>query len=258
MASAAPRANSSRIGSMNEGSALHEIDPATGLPVGLLVSGEAAAFPKATTLAGRYAGLEPLAAAHDEDLFAASFGVEAPALFRYLADEPPRSVSDVAVWRAGSDHAGTRVGWAIVDRTTGRAGGRLFLMRIHPEHRSIEVGNVLFGPSIARTRIATEALFLLMRHTFEDLRYRRFEWKCDALNAPSRRAAERFGFRFEGIFRRDLIVKGRSRDTAWYSIIDTEWPNLKAGYERWLAAENFQADGSQLTRLEEQLSGRDG
>ncbi len=232
---------------------LHEIDPATDLPVGPVVGGEAATFPRAATLAGKYARLEPLAATHDADLFVASSGAEAPALFRYLADEPPRSSGEVGAWREGSDHGGTRVGWAIVDTATGQAGGRLFLMRINPEHRSIEVGNVLFGPSIARTRIATEALFLLMRHTFEDLRYRRFEWKCDALNAPSRRAAERFGFRFEGVFRRDLIVKGRSRDTAWYSIIDTEWPSLAAGYEAWLAIDNFDTKSAQLTRLSEHL-----
>ena len=124
-------------------------------------------------------------------------------------------------------------------------------MRITPAQRCIEIGNIYWGPRIAGTRIATEALYLFAAHVFETLGYRRFEWKCDALNAPSRRAAGRFGFTWEGHFRRAVIVRGRSRDTSWYSMIDEEWPALKAAYERWLAPGNFDGAGRQRSRLSE-------
>ena len=114
-----------------------------------------------------------------------------------------------------------------------------------------EVGNILFGPRIARTRVATEAIYLSARYALEELSYRRFEWKCDSLNAPSRRAAERFGFRFEGVFRRDFIVKGRSRDTAWYAMTEEDWPRIRAGFERWLAPDNFDGEGRQRRSLSE-------
>jgi RimJ/RimL family protein N-acetyltransferase len=122
-------------------------------------------------------------------------------------------------------------------------------MGIVPEHRSIEIGNIYWGPKIARTRVATEANFLFASYIFDKLGYRRYEWKCDALNAPSRRAAERFGFTFEGHFRRAVINKGRTRDTTWYSIIDEEWPALRAAYLQWLDPGNFDAQGNQRVRL---------
>ena len=122
-------------------------------------------------------------------------------------------------------------------------------MRITPEHGVIENGNILWGPRIAKTRVATEALFLHARYVFEDLGYRRFEWKCNAENEPSKRAAARFGFIFEGVFRQHMVVKGRNRDTAWFSILDTEWPARRAAFERWLAPENFDRDGRQKTKL---------
>jgi RimJ/RimL family protein N-acetyltransferase len=122
-------------------------------------------------------------------------------------------------------------------------------MRIEPSHRCLEVGDILFAPALQRTRAATEAMYLMAAHAFDDLHYRRYEWKCDALNAPSRRAAIRLGFTFEGIFRRHMIVKGRSRDTAWFSIVDAEWPVRKAEFERWLDPANFDADGRQRTSL---------
>jgi RimJ/RimL family protein N-acetyltransferase len=144
--------------------------------------------------------------------------------------------------------------YAVVDRVTGCAEGRQALMRITPEHGVIEVGSILWGPRIARTRIATEALYLFARYVFGDLGYRRFEWKCDALNEPSRRAALRFGFSFEGVFHQHMVVKGRNRDTAWYAILDADWPRIEAGMERWLAAENFSADGRQRQRLQDMLA----
>ncbi len=124
-------------------------------------------------------------------------------------------------------------------------------MRIEPAHRVIEVGNILYTPALQRTRAATEAMYLLARHIFEDLGYRRYEWKCNALNQPSRRAALRLGFTFEGIFRQHYIVKGRNRDTAWYSMLDSEWPPNKAAFESWLDPSNFDSNGHQIASLSE-------
>ena len=127
--------------------------------------------------------------------------------------------------------------------------GRAALMRIEPAHRVIEVGGIVYSPRLQRTRGATEAMYLLARHVFDELGYRRYEWKCNALNQPSRSAARRLGFTFEGIFRQHLIIKSRSRDTAWFSMLDTEWPDRKTRFERWLAPDNFDADGHQLSPL---------
>jgi RimJ/RimL family protein N-acetyltransferase len=127
--------------------------------------------------------------------------------------------------------------------------GQQAWMRIFPEHASIEIGGVYWGLPMARTALATEALFLFARHAFDDLRYRRFEWKCNNRNEASKAAARRFGFTYEGLFRQDRIVKGESRDTAWFSIIDGEWPPIRAEFERWLQPENFDADGVQRTQL---------
>jgi RimJ/RimL family protein N-acetyltransferase len=139
--------------------------------------------------------------------------------------------------------------FAVIDKATGHAEGKQSLMRITPEHGVIEIGGILWGDRIARSRVATEAQYLFARHVFDDLGYRRYEWKCNALNAPSRRAAERFGFTFEGIFRQHLIIKGQNRDTAWFAMLDGDWPRLKVGYERWLDPENFAADGKQRSKL---------
>lgn len=139
--------------------------------------------------------------------------------------------------------------YGIFDRD-GRAQGWTSLMRIQPEARVIEVGSIVYAPALQRTPLATEVQYLLARYVFETLGYRRYEWKCDALNAPSRRAAERFGFTFEGIFRQHMIVKGRNRDTAWFSMLDTEWPRAKAAFETWLNEENFGGDGHQRRSLE--------
>ena len=122
-------------------------------------------------------------------------------------------------------------------------------MRIVPEHGVIEIGGVYWGPALARTRKATEALFLHARYVFDELGYRRFEWKCNDRNAPSRAAALRFGFEFEGVFRQHMIVKGVNRDTAWFAMLDGDWPRIRAEYERWLAPDNFDAEGRQLTPL---------
>ena len=139
--------------------------------------------------------------------------------------------------------------FAMLEKSSGDAVGYAAFMRIEPAHRVIEVGSILFTPRLQRTVGATEAMYLMARYVFEDLGYRRYEWKCNALNAPSRRAALRLGFTFEGIFRQHMIVKGRNRDTAWFSMLDSEWPKRKAAFERWLDPANFDANGRQRVSL---------
>lgn len=168
--------------------------------------------------------------------------------FRYLF-EAPQSRPDFERWLARSAASEDPLYFAVIDSANGRCEGRQALMRIVPEHGVIEIGSILWGPAIARTRVATEALFLFARHAFDDLGYRRFEWKCNALNEPSRRAAARFGFSFEGIFRQHMMIKGESRDTAWFSLIDKEWPALRQVFERWLDQTNFDHKGRQKKRL---------
>ncbi|PYR55104.1 MAG: GNAT family N-acetyltransferase [Acidobacteria bacterium] len=169
------------------------------------------------------------------------------ALFESTGPFPLRAAFDAAV-RRWSDSKDPFF-YAIVDRASGLALGRAALMRIEPTHRVIEVGSILYSPRLQRTRGATEAMYLLARYVFEELGYRRYEWKCNALNEASRAAAIRLGFTFEGVFRQHMIVKDRNRDTAWYSIIDAEWPARKARLERWLSLENFDAEGRQRTPL---------
>jgi RimJ/RimL family protein N-acetyltransferase len=202
-------------------------------------------------LEGRYARLEPLdPARHGDELFAASMADGAEARFRYLS-ETPMGRSDFEGWLARASTSEDPLFFAVIDRATGRAQGRQALMRIEPAHGVIEIGAILWGPAIAGTRVATEAQFLFMGHAFEALGYRRYEWKCNDLNAPSKRAALRFGFTFEGVFRQHMVIKGESRDTAWFSVLDSDWPALKARYERWLDPANFDTDGRQRRRLQD-------
>ena len=139
--------------------------------------------------------------------------------------------------------------YALTERASGKAVGVASFLRITPEHGVIEVGNIVFAPCMQRTSLATEAMFLMMRRVFNELGYRRYEWKCDALNAPSRRAAERFGFSYDGLFRQASVYKGRNRDTAWYSILDRDWPAIERGYAAWLDPENFDENGAQKEKL---------
>jgi RimJ/RimL family protein N-acetyltransferase len=196
-------------------------------------------------LDGRYARLEPLTTAHVHDLHLSA----GPERFKYLFDNPPQSESDTRTWIESAASSRDPLYFSVIDLATGHAEGRQALMRIVPEHGVIEVGGILWGDRIARTRVATEALYLHARYVFDELGYRRFEWKCNALNQPSRNAAIRFGFRFEGTFRQHMIVKGQNRDTAWFAMLDKDWPRLKAAYERWLAPTNFEANGAQKTQL---------
>ena len=207
-----------------------------------------AIIPPKTALDGQYCRLEPLdAALHGDDLFAEIVGQESERLHRYLFEAPPtRPVFDA--WLLASVQSADPLFFAVINKSTGRAAGRQAFMRITPEHGTIEIGNILWGPSIAGTRIATEALYLHAKHAFE-LGYRRFEWKCNNANEPSKRAAIRFGFQFEGVFRQHMVAKGLNRDTAWYSMLDSEWPVLKAAYDAWLDPANFNDAGQQKAAL---------
>ena len=203
--------------------------------------------PQRVVLDGRYARLEPMGPRHTADLYRASAGEEQR--FTYLFETPPTSEQAMAEWVEKVAPKDDPLYFAVIDKSTGRAEGRQSLMRITPEHGVIEVGGIYWGPNISRSRVTTEALFLHARYAFDELGYRRFEWKCNDLNAPSKAAAERFGFSFEGVFRQHMIAKGQNRDTAWFSMLDSEWPAIKAEFERWLDPANFDAAGSQKTKL---------
>ncbi len=202
--------------------------------------------PAPIVLDGRYVRLEPLTPAHAPDLFRAA----TPERYEFLFEYSPATEADTAAWVERAVGGADPMFWALIDTATGHCEGRQALMTIVPEHASIEIGNILWGDRMARSRMATEALYLHARHVFEDLGYRRFEWKCNALNQPSRQAALRFGFEYEGLFRQHRIVKGRNRDTAWFAMLDGDWPRKKVEYERWLDPANFETDGAQRTKLD--------
>jgi RimJ/RimL family protein N-acetyltransferase len=212
--------------------------------------------PTASVLEGRWCRLERLdPARHGDSLYAASLAPGADERYRYLFEKPPASRAEFDRWAERAAATEDPLFYAVIDPATGHAEGRQALMRITPEHGVIEIGSILWGPRLARTRAATEALYLFARHAFDDLGYRRFEWKCDARNEPSRRAALRFGFAFEGIFRQHMVVKSENRDTAWFAITDADWPEIRAGMERWLAPGNFDADGRQKLSLQQATAG---
>jgi RimJ/RimL family protein N-acetyltransferase len=197
--------------------------------------------------------LEPLnAELHTADLWNAVHGHDE--VWTYLADGPYQSEADLRRALEEKQAGSSAVFFAIVPLATGRVAGYASYMRMDPANGVIEVGNILLAPSLQRTIAATEAMYLMARRIFENIGYRRYEWKCNANNAPSRRAALRLGFTFEGIFRQHMIVKGQNRDTAWFSMLDTEWPTRKAAFEAWLDPGNFDTHGRQIKSLA-QLSG---
>jgi RimJ/RimL family protein N-acetyltransferase len=203
-------------------------------------------------LEGSYVRVVPLTSAHYSDLFAATCGPDDDDLWTYRPIERPADLASLWMHLAGVVDDPELVTFAFLPlegELAGRAAGIASYARIAPAHGQVEVAGVLFGRPLQRTRAATEAVHLLMRHAFDDLGYRRFEWKCDSLNEPSRRAAERLGFRYEGRFRNHMVVKGRNRDTDWYSVIDAEWPAVRDAHECWLDPTNFDADGRQLSSL---------
>jgi RimJ/RimL family protein N-acetyltransferase len=205
-----------------------------------------------TALHGARVTLEPLSAArHGDDLFAAAGDERDPALWKYLAYGPwPHDRAGFDAHLAAQEASSDPRFYAVVGQD-GRAVGVVSYLRIEPVHGVIEIGHIWFGPALQRMPAATEVVYLLARHAFDDLGHRRLEWKCDAANARSQAAARRFGFTFEGTFRQHMIVKGRNRDTAWFSIVDGEWPAVRAGFQAWLAPENFDADGRQRAGLAE-------
>ena len=226
-----------------------------GPPVGPLPSGRA---PERAPLAGTYARLEPgEVATHAGSLYRRSHARPADAaLWTYLAYGPFPDQGAFARWLEERSRSSDPLFFAIVDQGSGEAAGMASYLNIVPANGCIEIGHIWFAPALQKTRAATEAIFLLARHAFDDLGYRRLEWKCDALNAASRRAAGRFGFAYEGTFRQHMIVKGRNRDTAWFALLDHEWPAVRAAFERWLAPENFDAEGRQRTSLSALTGGR--
>ncbi len=204
--------------------------------------------PPRAPIAGRYCRLEPLdAMRHGADLFAAYAAAPDARDWTYLPLERPADVDGLRALIAAQSLSRDPLHFAVLD-AEGHAVGSAALMRIDPANGVVEVGHINFSPRLKRTRAGTEAIFLLMRRVFE-LGYRRLEWKCDSLNAPSRRAAARYGFVFEGIFRQAVVTKGRNRDTAWYAVVDGDWPRIAAAFEAWLAPENFDGAGQQRRPL---------
>ncbi|WP_430389890.1 GNAT family N-acetyltransferase [Dyella sp. 20L07] len=193
--------------------------------------------------------LEPLnIKRHAESLFEASASAGHDERFRYLAEEAPLDLADQLRWMERAAAGSDPLFFAVVDKTTGRAEGRQAFMRIDTANGVVEIGHIMWGPALARTRQATEAFFLFADYAF-GLGYRRLEWKCNDENLPSKRAATRFGFQHEGLFRQHMVVKGLNRDTAWYAIIDRDWPRLRESFLAWLRPENFDEAGAQRSKL---------
>lgn len=226
-----------------------------GQPVGRTLTGWAPPpLPPRAVMQGRYCRLEPLdAKAHGAKLFDANALDGEGAMWTYMSHGPFPTLESYLAWAESASHGDDPIFFTIVDGASGEPLGVASYMRIDRKSGVIEVGSIAYSPRLQRTPAATEAMYLMMRNVFE-LGYRRYEWKCNTWNAPSRSAAQRLGFSYEGVFRNHMVVKGRNRDTAWYSIIDDEWPVLRQAYERWLAPENFDEGGRQKTRLSELTS----
>ena len=206
--------------------------------------------PTRTPMAGRFAIVAPVSVEeHASGLFAAYMQAPDDRDWTYLSAERPDDESEFRAYLTRLSVSDDPLHHTIVDAASGSALGTAAFMRIEPLHGVIEVGSITFSPALKRTRVGTEAMYLMMRRAFDELGYRRYEWKCDSLNAPSRSAAHRYGFTFEGIFRKAIVYKGRSRDTAWFSITDDEWPGIKNAFEAWLDPENFDDVGRQRRRL---------
>ncbi len=227
-----------------------EFRNALGQPIGPSLAGwTERPRPPRTPIVGRYARIEPLSLEHAAGLHAANAADTSGGMWTYMGYGPFATLDDYRQWVTTTGSGDDPLFHTIFDKATGKASGVASLMRIDMKNGVVETGHIAYAPALQKTRAATEAMFLLMRRVFDELGYRRYEWKCDALNAPSRRAAERLGFTFEGIFRQAMIYKDRNRDTAWFSIIDKEWPKLKIAYEAWLDPANFDAAGQQRQAL---------
>ena len=221
-----------------------------GQPVGLVVPNwRPAPRPSREPMEGRFCRLEALDPANHANALFAAYSLDAGGgMWTYLPYGPFSAAESFRDWMRSFCLSDDPLFYAIIDRKISKAVGAASYLRIDPPNGSIEVGHLLFSPLLQRTPAATEAMFLMMERAFA-LGYRRYEWKCHSFNAPSRSAAQRLGLSFEGIFRQAVVVKGRSRDTAWYAAIDTEWPELKAAFSRWLHPANFDETGKQRERL---------
>ena len=217
-------------------------------PIGSQIDTAPAERPGPMRIEGRYARIEALDPVMHADTLWRSLKDDT-SLWAYMGYGPFADERSFAVWLDERVILLDPFSYAVIDIATRQAAGIVTLMEIRPAMRVIEIGNIVYGPSLQRTRAATEVQYLMARHVFEKLGHRRYEWKCNALNAPSRRAALRLGFAFEGVFRQHMIIKGRNRDTAWFSMIDGEWPARKAAFERWFAPENFDETGRQRVSL---------
>lgn len=233
-----------------------EPDPKAGQPVGAAVDPSPAERPGPIAFAGRFGSVARLDARRDgADLWRALRDHDE--VWTYISTAGPFGDEGAfSAWLGERERLNDPYFYVIRD-TAGRTVGLLSLMAIRPDMRVVEIGNIVYSPAMQRTPLATETQYLLARYVFELLGYRRYEWKCDALNAPSRRAALRYGFSFEGIFRQHMIAKGRNRDTAYFSMLDREWPSRKRAFERWLAPDNFDGNGRQKSRLSA-LNGQNG
>ena len=225
------------------------------LPIGRPLPGwTARPVPPRTAMQGRFCRVEPLdPGRHGEELFAANQLDAEGRNWTYLSVGPFKGFADYCAWLEKIAPQDDPLFHAIIDLATGKAAGVAAYMRVVPAHGVIEVGHINYSPLLQRTPAATEAMFLMMARVFDELGYRRYEWKCDSLNAASRAAAARLGFRYEGHFRQAVVNKGRNRDTDWFSIVDGEWPALKRAYEQWLALANFDAEGRQRRGLAEMI-----
>jgi RimJ/RimL family protein N-acetyltransferase len=219
-------------------------------PIGVAVPGwTPRPRPAREPMTGAVCRLEPLDAdRHAADLFAANRMDESGRMWTYLSYGPFDGLDEYAAWIEDVSRRDDPLFFAVKDAASGKAVGVASYLRIDPANGTIEVGHIAYSPLLQRTRAATEAMYLMMQRAFA-LGYRRYEWKCDALNAPSRAAAQRFGFSYEGVFRQAIVYKGRNRDSAWYAAIDREWPALDAAFTRWLDPANFDSEGRQRVRL---------
>jgi len=212
--------------------------------------------PRRRIIVGRYCRLEPVdAKAHAADLFTAYMEAPDSRDWTYLFSERPDSEAKLLDYLAKLSASEDPLHFAIIDSGAGKAVGTAALMRMDPANGVIEVGSIAFSPRVKRTRVGTDAMYQMMRVAFDELGYRRYEWKCDSLNGPSRTAADRYGFTYEGTFRNAVIYKGRSRDTAWFSITAGEWPRVRRAFESWLEPQNFEPGGQQRRSLRELRGG---
>jgi len=224
---------------------------ALGQPIGPAVPNWAGRDPVPhRPMSGIYCDVVPLSATHGDDLFTAYQADSAGKMWTYLPIGPFPTRAGFDAWLRQCCASRDPLFFAIIDKPTGQALGVASFLRMQPENGVAEVGYITFSPALQRTRASTEAMYLMMRRILGELNYRRYEWKCDALNAASRAAATRLGFTFEGTFRQAIVYKGRNRDTAWFSLLDCEWPAREVAFKRWLAPDNFDPEGTQKRKLQ--------